>query len=293
MDSLGWLVLASSSSFLYGLSHIFARLSLVHVHPVGVAGIFTLVNLVIAAPIGFTTVAFEAYRWQAIVGFVVMGLFGFGGLRVLMAIGIHFLGASRNAPISGIYPLFTTLGGSLLFQEQPGLGVWVGIVLIVCGVMWLSQEGDEGTTWDRKYIALPILQALFRSIGALSQKLGLIYMNAPMFAIAIGGISGGCCILIYGWFCRKDENVCRFNTVGVLFGVLLGLTNTAALYLFTVALASSDVSLVVPVISTSPLFTLLLAKLFLRNLENVGREALYGGIVIVVGTVLITFSAGR
>lgn len=292
MDGLGWLPSALLSAFLYGLSHIFARLSLVHLHPIAVAGIFTLVNLIIAAPVGLGSVPFEAYRWQGIAGFAVMGVFGFAGLRVLLAVGIRLLGASRNAPISGIYPLFTALGAAVMFQERPGWAVWAGTVFIVTGIMWASLE-PEGDTWNRRHLALPVAQALFRAIGALAQKLGLLYMNAPMFSIAIGGISGSCCILTYGWFCRKEEGLFRCSGSGLLFAILLGLTNTVALYFFTVALSRSAVSLVVPIISTSPVFTLLLAKVFLRDLENVGREAWYGGALVVAGTILITLSGGR
>ncbi len=292
MDSLPPLTLALISAFVYGVSHIFARLSLEDLHPVAVACLFTLVNLAVAAPIGFATVPLGAYCWQGLISFALMGLVGYAGLRVLFALGIRLLGVSRHAPVAGIYPLFATIGALLLFGEQPALSVWGGTGLIVGGIIWLA-HGPDGETWKRKHLVLPLLQAIVRTIGALFRKLGLLYMNTPMLAIAIGGISGGACLLAYAWVCRVDKSMRQYSLNGLFFGIMLGLTNTLAQYLYTLALSRADISLVIPIISTAPLFTILLTMIFLRRIERVGREALYGGILVVLGTIIITLTQQR
>ncbi len=292
MDSLSPLTIALVSSFIYGISNVFARLSLEHLHPLAVAGIFTAVNLVVAAPIGFAAVPLSAYRWEALVSFTLMGLFGYAGLRLLFAVGIRLLGVSRHAPVAGIYPLFTALGGYLIFGEQTTLGLWAGTSFIVGGIFWLAYKREDDT-WERKHLIFPLLQSVFRTIGAIFRKLGLLYMDTPMFAIAIGGISGCAGLLGYFYFCRSDERLYQYSLNGLLFSVALGLTNLLAQYLYTIALSRSEISLVIPVISTAPLFTILLTRIFLGRLEQVGREAIAGGILIVLGTMLVIFSSHR
>lgn len=286
MDSYFPLLLAFVSSFLYGLSHIFARLSLEHLHPVVVAGIFTFVNLVIAGPIGFSSVPIEAYRLEGILSFAIMGVFGFAGLRILFALGVRLLGASRNAPIANIYPIFTALGGVILLGEETSFLLWTAIFLIVIGIWWMAFERGE-SSWNRTYLLIPLFQALFRTIGTVAQKFGLIYMNTPMFAIAIGGISGGICLVTYGFFSLSKADLQFKYKKELFYGVLLGLTNTAALYLFTVALSRSKLSVVVPIVATAPLFTIILAKVFLLRLEKIRHETFAGGSLVVIGTILV------
>lgn len=289
MDNFPIFALALTSAFIYGVSHIFAKMSLEHLHPVVVAAIFTLVNLLVAAPIGFAKVPFETYRWEAILSFTLMGVVGYAGLRLLFAIGIHLLGVSRHAPVAGVYPLLAAFGALFVFGERSSIGLWAGTAIIVSGIIWLG-HAEGGEKWERKHLILPLLQAVFRAIGIIFRKLGLLYMNAPMFAIAVAGFSGSACLIGYIWINRKDEELWRFNINGFLFAVFLGLTNLLAQYLYTLALSRSDISYVIPIISTAPLFTILFTKIFLRSIEIVGRETILGGALVVFGTIIITMT---
>jgi len=281
--------IALASSFVYGISNIFARLSLEHLHPLVVAGIFTTVNLVISEPIGFTTVPFAAYRWEALISFTLMGLFGYAGLRILFAVGIQLLGVSRHAPVAGIYPLFIAAGGFLIFGEQTTPGLWAGTSFIVGGIIWLAYK-EEGETWARKHLFFPLLQAVFRAIAALFQKFGFLYMNNPMFSIAVAGLSGCSGLLGYFWFCRKDEGLRKYSINGVMFAVTLGLTNVFAQYLYAIAILRSEISLITPIVSTAPLFTIIFTWIFLGHVERVGLKVIMGGVLIVAGTVVVIIS---
>ena len=280
------LALALASAIVYGASNVFAKLSLGHLHPVAVAALFTLTNFIVAAPIGFSTVPWEAYRWEGILSFALMGLVGYAGLRLVFAVGIQLLGVSRHAPIAGIYPLFTTFGAVIWLGEAPGRGIWLGTAAIAAGILYLGIEESDGT-WNRKHLVLPAAQALLRAVGALLRKVGLLYMNSPMFAIAVGGVSGLACLFGYLWIYRKDEAIWKFSAKGLCLGLLLGLSNTLAQYLYTVALGMSRISLVVPVISTAPLFAVFFSWLYSREAESFGRRTILGGIGVVVGTTLI------
>lgn len=281
------IALALGSAAIYGASNVFAKLSLGHLHPVAVAALFTLTNLIVAAPIGFSTVPLEAYRWEGVLSFTVMGLIGYAGLRLVFALGIQLLGVSRHAPIAGIYPLFTTFGAVYWLGESPGPWIWLGTAVIASGVLSLGAAESDGT-WSRRHLALPAVQALLRAVGALFRKVGLLYMNTPMLAIAIGGVSGLACLFGYLWIYRKDETIWKFSAKGLFLGLLLGLSNTLAQYLYTVALSASTLSLIIPVTSTAPLFAVFFAWLFSRESESFGWRTIMGGAGVVAGTMLIT-----
>lgn len=281
--------LALASAVVYGASNVFAKLSLGHLHPVAVAALFTLTNLIVAAPIGFSTVPLAAYRWEGVLSFALMGLVGYAGLRLVFALGIQLLGVSRHAPIAGTYPLFTIFGAVLWLGENPGHGIWLGSAVIAAGILCLGAEESDGT-WSRKHLALPAVQALLRAVGALLRKVGLLYMNTPMLAIAIGGVTGLACLLGYLWIYRGDETIWKFSAKGLVLGLLLGLSNTLAQYLYTVALGAGRISLVVPVVGTAPLFAVLFAWFFSHEVESFGWRTILGGIGVVLGTTLITLS---
>lgn len=279
--------LALASAAVYGASNVFAKLSLGHLHPMAVAALFTLTNLIVAAPIGFSTVPLEAYRWEGVLSFALMGLIGYAGLRLVFALGIQLLGVNRHAPIAGIYPLFTIFGAVLWLGETPGPWIWSGTAVIVMGILTLG-IGESDGTWSRKHLALPAVQAILRALGALLRKFGLLYMNTPMLAIAIGGVSGLACLLGYLWIYRKDETIWKFSVRGIWLGLMLGLTNTLAQYLYTIALAKSTVSIIVPAVSTAPVFAVIFTWFFSREAESFGFRTLLGGFGVVGGTVLIT-----
>ena len=289
MDLDGPIALALASAIVYGASNVFAKLSLGHLHPVTVAALFTLTNLVVAAPVGFSTVPLADYRWEGVLSFALMGLVGYGGLRLVFAVGIQLLGVSRHAPIAGVYPLFTAFGAVFWLGENVGRGIWLGTAIVVTGILCLGATESDGS-WSRKHLALPVVQALLRAVGALLRKVALLYMNPPMLAIAIGGVSGFAGLLGYLWIYRKDGTIWRFSIKGLVLGLLLGLSNTLAQYLYTVALSAGRVSQVVPVISTAPLFAVFFAWLFSRESESFGWRTIVGGSGVVLGTALITLS---
>lgn len=74
---------------------------------------------------------------------------------------------------------------------------------------------------------------------------------------------------------------------GIVYVALSGLASALGVITLYFALQKSDVVIVAPISSISPLVTLLLAYLFLDRLENVTRWLLLGTILAVVGVALV------
>jgi uncharacterized membrane protein len=60
-----------------------------------------------------------------------------------------------------------------------------------------------------------------------------------------------------------------------------------------VALNMGTVSVVTPLYGTAPIFVLLLAPFFLRNVETLSLRVVVGTLLIVLGVYLITALSGR
>jgi len=89
-------------------------------------------------------------NYQGIVIFVIIGAFAPTLVRTLTYCGIHTLGASRAAPLRALTPFFATMMAIFFLKESPGAGVFLGILLILVGVVVLVKKDRNNVTVTRK-----------------------------------------------------------------------------------------------------------------------------------------------
>jgi drug/metabolite transporter (DMT)-like permease len=75
---------------------------------------------------------------------------------------------------------------------------------------------------------------------------------------------------------------------GSLHFAAAGLFSAMGVMLMFLALERAQVVLVAPVISTNPLFTLLLAAIFLRDIERLTVQVVVGAALVVAGVIVLT-----
>ena len=68
---------------------------------------------------------------------------------------------------------------------------------------------------------------------------------------------------------------------------LSGVGSGSAIVALSFALEEGDVSVVAPIVSVSPLITLILVRLFLDRLEKVSWRLVTGALIVVAGTVMV------
>jgi uncharacterized membrane protein len=78
-----------------------------------------------------------------------------------------------------------------------------------------------------------------------------------------------------------------------MYFVLAGLTENVGVFMNVVALSLGTVSVVTPLYGTAPIFVLLLAPIFLRDVETLSARVVAGTLLIVFGVYLITALTGR
>jgi drug/metabolite transporter, DME family len=207
--------------------------------------------------------------------------------RALFYQGITRIGVARAGPLRGIEPLFAAAIAMLVFNEQPGLQVYAGTVLIV-GSLWLiSGRQDPSKQWRFLDALLPISAALISAISQTLRKQALQIIPDPFVAAAM--VTTVSLILLLGFvFTSGRTQQFRVNHNSLRFFLAAALVATTAQVANFIALGRGQMSVIIPLLNTTPLFTVFFSAMFLRKVETVNLRIICGAILMVGGVVLIT-----
>jgi uncharacterized membrane protein len=74
----------------------------------------------------------------------------------------------------------------------------------------------------------------------------------------------------------------------LLFFIGAGLIAVSAQVTNFIAIGQGDLSVIIPILNTTPLFTVLFSALFLRSLETIAPRIIFGAVLMVAGVITIT-----
>ena len=207
--------------------------------------------------------------------------------RALFYEGITRIGVARAGPLRGIEPLFAAAIAMLVFNEQPGLQVYAGTFLIV-GSLWLiSGKQEHAQQWRLIDALLPISAALISAISQTLRKQALQIVPDPFVAVAM--VTTVSLILLLGFvFATGRTRQFRMNDKSLRFFLAAALIATLAQVANFIALGRGQMSVIIPLLNTTPLFTVFFSALFLRKVETVNLRIICGAVLMVGGVVLIT-----
>ncbi|MEM4291101.1 MAG: DMT family transporter [Archaeoglobaceae archaeon] len=198
------------------------------------------------------------------------GVLQFFLARICLYYAISRIGANLSAPLSSTRILFTTIIG-LFVGELLNFWIIIGSVLIFTGIFLLSKVKGEP---DWIGISLAILTGLFACLSSYFIRFGNAIEYNPFFAVFIGfAISTA---LLTPFMIGKSLKNTKPFVVG---GALGGLAHMVRY----IVLKDTPVTVIEPITSSHPLFTLVLTAIFLRRLEVFSRRSILGTISIMTG----------
>ena len=207
--------------------------------------------------------------------------------RALFYEGITRIGVARAGPLRGSEPLFATAIAVIFFQEEPGWLVFLGTTLIVASLWLISGERDGNNRWRMIDALLPISAALISAISQSLRKQALQIIPDPFVAVAV--VTTVSLILLLGFvFATGRTAQLRMKPEALRFFVCAALIATLAQVANFIALARGQLSVIIPLLNTTPLFTVLFSVLFLRAVETINARIVCGALLMVGGVVLIT-----
>ena len=207
--------------------------------------------------------------------------------RALYYEGITRIGVARAGPLRGVEPFFAALAAITVFGEQPGLSVYLGTTLIV-GSLWLisgKQEGDA--KWRLIDSLFPISAALISTISQTLRKKALAIIPDPFIAVAVVTTVSLILLLTFVFVTGRTAQI-RMERKSLGFFLVAALVAVTAQVLNFIALGRGELSVIIPLLNSTPLFTIFFSLLFLRGIETINSRIMFGAILMVAGVVLIT-----
>lgn len=222
---------------------------------------------------------------RAILAFIADGVLSTVFARLFMFIAFDRIGTSVSMSVVGSQPLFSVLFAAVFLQEQLTAPLMAGTFLIVFGIAVLS-EGDRRHDWRKRDLIFPISAAILFGLASILKKIGMSEVGSPIVGSAINTGAAFLLIMVYLVLLNK-KSAMRLNRTNILDFSLAGIFQIAMILTSFGAIWLGNVVEVVPIINTSPLFTMLFSYFLLREIERVTMRILTGAVLIVIGAALV------
>lgn len=235
----------------------------------------------------FATTSLEFLSSPAMIYYLISGCMQPLMARALFYEGITRIGVARAGPLRGIEPLFATIIGVVFLHEQPGAWVLLGTTLIMTSLWLISGKQHGDTNWRLIDTTFPIGAALISAISQSLRKQGLRILPDPFVAVAVVTTVSLVLFLIFVLATRR-ASMLRMERQGFSIFFAAAIVATVAQVLNFIALGRGELSVIIPLLNTTPLFTVLFTVIFLRKVETVNRRIIAGALLMFAGVVIIT-----
>jgi uncharacterized membrane protein len=283
--------LALLSSFFISVTTILMKKAIERTNPTSAMLVVTLAGSIIFLLISFFTIPFSYLKSEALLYFVIAGLFSPALVRWLYFISLDRIGPSVSSSILATGPAFTAIIAIVLLNEKITLQISFGIITIIGGIVIFERDmNNEAGTGNRnsKDLIFPLLSALFFSFAIVTRKMGLNILDSPIFGVTVGFVTS---MVIYSLVClgsKKLRSSISVKKQDLPLFLWAGIFLTAAWLTLFYALSNGKAIIVTPLASLHPLFVLVLSYFFLGKAEKITKGILVGACVVVAGVLLIT-----
>ena len=208
--------------------------------------------------------------------------------RIFLYIGIDRLGVARAMPLRSTGPLFSVAIAVIFLAERPAASVYLGGLFIVAGGwMVLYRKGSTKGDWRLLDALYPVMAAFLAGVSQNFRKAGLLILPNPFVAGAVTTGTSLTIFVIYLWIRRQFSEVIPSRESVPYFVPTAFVSAISQLLVFT-SLNLGEVSVMIPLLNTTPLFSLIFSAIFLRDLEKVTVPIVLGALSLLGGAVLIT-----
>ncbi len=292
MRSLPYLVpfYGLASALLFALSNHFSNMGLQRSD----ARSGTLVSVATSAVAYWLFAPFflEGWYWltTAALLFAIVGVIRPALSTTLAISSIKIMGPTLTSSLTAATPIFGAIFAIFFLGERMSLPIAIGTGAVVAGAV-VTAWNPKGLkrSWPLWALALPLGASLIRATGHIVTKYGLLEVDSPSFAVLVGNtVSLGSAVLFLRGGGRPLSGAGGAN----LWFIASGVANALSLQFLNNALAAGKVVAVVPLVSATPVFTLLLGICFFGR-ETITWRTVAAIALIVPGVVLVALNAGR
>jgi drug/metabolite transporter, DME family len=234
----------------------------------------------------FATGGIPSVSWAAVGIFCIVGVFQMG-VRLFAYTGVLKIGASRSSSLQSISPLIAaTIAITILKEPASGL-VIAGTLLVVVGIVLVSWKAErELPSFRWWHLLLPVAAACLTGINHPLRRYAFGISDEPLFFSAFMGLVSFCGFLIYRAISPQKQRM-EWSAGARWPFLCTGIFETLSIVLIMTSLSLGRVVVVAPIAATYPVWALVGAKLFLRDVENITLKTVMGILSVVGGTAAI------
>jgi len=234
----------------------------------------------------FLTGGVPNVSWVAVGIFCIVGTFQMG-VRLLAYTGVLKIGASRSSALQSISPLISATLAVTILKEPVTSLIIGGTFLVVCGVMLVSWKAErELPSFRLWHLLLPVGAACLTGMNHPLRRHAFSLSDEPLFFSAFMGLVSLVAFFIYRTVSPSRQSL-NWNRESLWPFFWTGVFETFSILLIMTSLSLGRVVVVAPIASTYPVWALIGAKLFLRDVERITLKTMFGILSVAAGTVAI------
>tara|TARA_B100000929_G_scaffold132486_1_gene104977 strand:+ start:882 stop:1775 length:894 start_codon:yes stop_codon:yes gene_type:complete len=292
MDSIA---LSLLSGLGFGSAAIFARVGMQGMSPLSSTLLSVIVSFcpTIVLALIFASSDIKALPAVAVFWFFLLGVINFLGGRTSSYQAIGRIGASRTAAVQSTAAVFAAIFAITIIGERPHFVVLLGTLIVVAGLTTALgnslRNGDEDNRgiWIGLGLAL-VAAASYGGTNVIAKELTEEY-GSPLMVSAAGLLFGIILLSpLAGTGMVREVKEAKGNLKFAASAGLSGLAAATGVIALYFALQRNDVTVVSPIVSTNPIFTLVLAQIFISRMENVTKWLFLGVGITVVGVIVVS-----
>jgi drug/metabolite transporter, DME family len=281
---------ALANAFLFALHNLLSKKALRYSNPATAVISTLLINIVVLWGMTILLVPLSNVTAASLLIFVVVGFFQPGLTRLLTYKGIDTLGVAITDPVRATTPLFSAMMAIIFLGEDITVPIIVATFMIIAGVTLLSWRRDSMKLMGSAlYLWYPIAASALAGASQVVRKFGLAAVPHPFLAAAVTATSSLVVSVLTMWYVEKTRQTWKMNRDCFWWFLGAGISVSLAMTCIYFALDLGKVSVVIPISSTGPFFSLILTAIFLRDVERVTFRIVVSAAMIVGGVLLISW----
>ena len=192
---------------------------------------------------------------------------------------------NKVVPIDKSSTVLTIILATIFLEESITLYKTLGIIAIGVGTLMMIEKKDtENKTEEKGWLFYAILSAVFASLTSILGKVGIEGVESNL-GTAIRTVVVIVMSFVMVSVTGKVKDIKRIDKKELAFILLSGLSTGASWLFYYRALQDGEASIVVPIDKLSILVTIAFSYFVFK--EKLGKKALIGLILIVVGTLVL------
>ena len=280
-------LIALGAALAFGVAHILVRTGLVY------GSTTTAIAVNIVSMSGFVWLLLGPWgSWDAVSLAGVAWFMGAGAIAPLVTQFLFYaamtrVGVARAASLRNTTPLFASVLAVIFLGEQWTVALAIGTIMIIAGATMLgARDAAAPLQFRKRDLLLPMVAAFLGGVVSPMRKFGFSLLPSYPLVVCFT-LTGSVAGLVIGLLIAENYKSLEMTHRTIFWFALSGVATGVGISLYLLALNLGQVVFVDPLIATSPLFTLLLARLFLRRHETITAKVVAGAAAIFVGVIVI------